>query len=340
MSVKDGLTSLNHCCTCSTDAGLQMVNWSAWRTVERHHLTATSRKKKARLPGFTRQGRLLPLLKALNKIQPFSEASEWSSIKITPQRAFIRILAFHLDLRPSSAPPCLRRFPRLRAAPHSSIANQSMWSPQKPTWLSNVSPLSFIIPSVAPHSGLLALICDLFFPTSSRCLRLIFFIFLAYLSSHILPIVASYSLCSLSESSSLIAQTLDSIQNLFASSSLTCHQFPNSFFFSSVLLYFSCLLLLPSLFSSSLLINIWLWVHWHDTTVPCWSWGCSDLAAEDEEGNTQHFQTFIWALFIWSQTLSCSFQNSQSQTFLFLLCQNERGRGAQLQIQASIQQGF
>lgn len=40
------------------------------------------------------------------------------------------------------------------------------------------------------------------------------------------------------------------------------------------------------------------------------------------------------------KTLSCSFQNSQSQTFLFLLCQNERGRGAQLQIQASIQQGF
>lgn len=264
-------------------------------------------KKKARLPGFPRQGRLLSLLKALNKIQLFSEASEWSSIKITPQRTFIRILAFHLDLRPSSAPPCLRRFPRLRAAPHSSIANQSMWSPQKPTWLSNVSPLSFIIPSVAPHSGRLALICNLFFSTSSRCLRLIFFIFMVYLSSHILPIVASYSLCSLSESSSLIAQTLDSIQNLFASSSLTCHQFPNSFFFSSVLLYFSCLLLLPSLFSSSLLINIWLWVHWHDTTVPCWSWGCSDLAAEDEEGNTQHFQTFIWALFIWSQNLVVQF---------------------------------
>lgn len=117
-------------------------------------------KKKARLP---RQGRLLSLLKALNKIQLFSEASEWSSIKITPQRTFIRILAFHLDLRPSSAPPCLRRFPRLRAAPHSSIANQSMWYPQKPTWLSNVSPLSFIIPSVALHSGRLALICDLYF---------------------------------------------------------------------------------------------------------------------------------------------------------------------------------
>lgn len=218
-----------------------------------------------------------------------------------------------------------------------------MWSPQKPTWLSNVSPLSFIIPSVAPHSGRLALICDLFFSTSSRCLRLIFFIFMVYLSSHILPIVASYSLCSLSESSSLIAQTLDSIQNLFSICLFFSHTPPVPkllFLFLCLVVFFMFASSSPSLFSSSLLINIWLWVHWHDTTVPCWSWGCSDLAAEDEEGNTQHFQTFIWALFIWSQTLSCSFQNSQSQTFMFLLCQNERGRGAQLQIQASIQQGF
>lgn len=205
-------------------------------------------KKKARLPGFPRQGRLLSLLKALNKIQLFSEASERSSIKITPQRAFIRILAFHLDLGPSSAPPCLRRFPRLRAAPHSSIANQSMWSPQKPTWLSNVSPLSFIIPSVAPHSGRLALICDLFFSTSSRCLRLIFFIFMVYLSSHILPIVASYSLCSLSESSSLIAQTLDSIQNLFSICLFFSHTPP----VPKLLFLFLCLVVFFMFASSSL----------------------------------------------------------------------------------------
>lgn len=342
MSVKDGLTSLNHCCTCSTDAGLQMVNWSAWRTVERHHLTATSRKKKARLPGFPRQGRLLSLLKALNKIQLFSEASERSSIKITPQRAFIRILAFHLDLRPSSAPPCLRRFPRLRAAPHSSIAHQSMWSPQKPTWLSNVSPLSFIIPSVAPHSGRLALICDLFFPTSSRCLRLIFFIFLAYLSSHILPIVASYSLCSLSESSSLIAQTLDSIQNLFSICLFFSHTPPVPkllFLFLCLVVFFMFASSSPSLLFISadkyLIMSALTWHH------------CSLLELRVFRSRSRGWRRKHAALsnvhlspFIWSQTLSCSFQNSQSQTFMFLLCQNERGRGAQLQIQASIQQGF
>lgn len=326
MSVKDGLTSLNHCCTCSTDAGLQMVNWSAWWTVERHHLTATS-KKKARLPGFPRQGRLLSLLKALNKIQLFSEASERSSIKITPQRAFIRILAFHLDLGPSSAPPCLRRFPRLWAAPHSSIANQSMWSPQKPTWLSNVSPLSFIIPSVALHSGRLALICDLYFfhikPLPPSHFLYIFGLFVVSHSPHRGLLFSLLTLGVILPDSSDTRQHTKSfwlfLFFLFASSSLTRHQFPNSFFFSSVLLYFSCLLLLPSLFSSSLLINIWLWVHWHDTTVPCWSWGCSDLAAEDEEGNTQHFQTFIWALFIWSQNLVVQFPEQPIADFFVLI---------------------
>lgn len=304
-------------------------------------LNSNIEKKKARLPGFTRQGRLLPLLKALNKIQPFSEASEWSSIKITPQRAFIRILAFHLDLGPSSAPPCLRRFPRLRAAPHSSIANQSMWSPQKPTWLSNVSPLSFIIPSVAPHSGRLALICDLFFfhikPLPPSHFLYIFGLFVVSHSPH------RGLLFSLLTLGVILPDSSDTRQHTKSFCLFFSHTPPVPkllFLFLCLVVFFMFASSSPSLFSSSLLINIWLWVHWHDTTVPCWSWGCSDLAAEDEEGNTQHFQTFIWALFIWSQTLSCSFQNSQSQTFLFLLCQNERGCGAQLQIQASIQQGF
>lgn len=304
-------------------------------------LNSNIEKKKARLPGFPRQGRLLSLLKALNKIQLFSEASERSSIKITPQRAFIRILAFHLDLRPSSAPPCLRRFPRLRAAPHSSIANQSMWSPQKPTWLSNVSPLSFIIPSVAPHSGRLALICDLFFfhikPLPPSHFLYIFGLFVVSHSPH------RGLLFSLLTLGVILPDSSDTRQHTKSFCLFFSHTPPVPkllFLFLCLVVFFMFASSSPSLFSSSLLINIWLWVHWHDTTVPCWSWGCSDLAAEDEEGNTQHFQTFIWALFIWSQTLSCSFQNSQSQTFLFLLCQNERGCGAQLQIQASIQQGF
>lgn len=166
------------------------------------------------------------------------------------------------------------------------------------------SRLSLFIPAASLWSAIFI------FSTSSRCLRLIFFIFLAYLSSHILPIVASYSLCSLSESSSLIAQTLDSIQNLFSICLFFSHTPPVPkllFLFLCLVVFFMFASSSPSLFSSSLLINIWLWVHWHDTTVPCWSWGCSDLAAEDEEGNTQHFQTFIWALFIWSQNLVVQF---------------------------------
>lgn len=348
MSVKDGLTSLNHCCTCSTDTGLQMVNWSAWWTVERHHLTATS-KKKARLPGFPRQGRLLSLLKALNKIQLFSEASEWSSIKITLQRTFIRILAFHLDLGPSSAPPCLRRFPRLRAAPHSSIANQSMWSPQKPTWLSNVSPLSFIIPSVAPHSGRLALICDLFFSTSSRCLRLIFFIFMVYLSSHILPIVASYSLCSLSESSSLIAQTLDSIQNLLGFSSFfylplllshaTSSQTPFSFPLSCCIFHVCFFFPLSLLFISADKYLIMSALTWHH---------CSLLELRVFRSRSRGWRRKHAALsnihlspfYLVTKPCRAVSRTANRRHFLFLLCQNERGCGAQLQIQASIQQGF
>ena len=169
--------------------------------------------------------------------------------------------------------------------------------------------LSFIIPSVTLHFGRLALICDLFhikpLPPSHSLYILVYFFL-----SHVLSIVASYSLDSRSHPSwSLRHSTAYKIFFCFFSfkhafffpylSLLLSHatSFQTPFFSFSVLLYFSCLLLLPPLFSSSLLINIWIWVHWHDTTVPCWSWGCLDLAAEDEEGNTQHFQTYIWAFF-------------------------------------------
>lgn len=66
--------------------------------------------------------------------------------------------------------------------------------------------------------------------------------------------------------------------------------FPILFFLCLVFFMFFLCLFSPLIYSS-LLLNIWLWVHWHDTTVPCCSWGCLDPKAQDE-GNMQHFQTY------------------------------------------------
>lgn len=50
----------------------------------------------------------------------------------------------------------------------------------------------------------------------------------------------------------------------------------------------------------SLLLNISIWVHWHDTSVPCCGWGGSDLTAEP----------------FMSHNLVALLKSSQSWTFL------------------------
>lgn len=74
---------------------------------------------------------------------------------------------------------------------------------------------------------------------------------------------------------------------------------------------------------SSLLLNIWLWAHWDDTTVPRCSRGCLDLKAEDGKRNMRHFQTSIWAFSVsFNLVLQC--QSDQSEVFLILYIKKGR----------------
>lgn len=205
------------------------------------------------------------------------------------------------------------------------------------------SRLSLLIPAASLWSAIF------FFSTSSRCLRLIFFIFMVYLSSHILPIVASYSLCSLSESSSLIAQTLDSIQNLLGFSSFfylplllshaTSSQTPFSFPLSCCIFHVCFFFPLSLLFISADKYLIMSALTWHH---------CSLLELRVFRSRSRGWRRKHAALsnihlspfYLVTKPCRAVSRTANRRHFLFLLCQNERGCGAQLQIQASIQQGF
>ena len=198
MSVKDGLTSLSHCCT---DAGLQMVSWSAWWSVERRHLTTTLEKKHERSAAPARSSAVSA--EALNKIQLFSEASEWSSIKITPAGNVHSYSS--ISPRPPPViskpviPPSLISPCDLHRNRHDSRSNVSPFVFYHPVCHSSFRPPRFDLRSFS-HQAAASVSFSSYF-------GLFFFVSRSFHRG----LLFSW----LSESSLLIAQTLDSIQNLF-----------------------------------------------------------------------------------------------------------------------------
>lgn len=170
-----------------------------------------------------------------------------------------------------------------------------------PSWTSLFSFFVLCHPvSVTHHSSCHALICDhshISLLPLSHCLYI-----LVYLPSHILSILASFSCSFIHTLSCQYASFLKkSLFSLFRLSVLYMFVFLLSHVasFLTPFLFFLCLAVFSDVFFfasfslllySSLLLNIWLRVHRHDTTVPCWSWGCLDIKVEDKEGNMGTFK--------------------------------------------------
>ena len=181
--------------------------------------------------------------------------------------------------------------------------------------------------SVAPHCGCHTLICHQshvsLLPPLPRCLYIV-----VYLSFHVLhfglfslyrDFPERYTRQHTKFSTFWASCFIHVCLLLYVTNSCSVHTW--SCFISYV---FLCLLFRP-LLSSSLLLNIWLWARWHDTTVPHWSWGCLDLKAEDKERYMRHFQTHIWA-FSESHNLVVQFRHSGSKTFCWIMSRRARSK--------------